>query len=205
MSRPPVHQTRRAQSSLLLVVLACALALSGEARAQDLVLPPQPAPPPMKYIPEDVRARLSGARDQKARTLLSIAEAEARLARAEQHTDVKRFNAATAELGVYHALLDDAIDFLQQNGKNESKSRDLFKRLEQALHNHAARIESMRRMTPAEFAGNVLALIKHVRDMRTESLEAFYGNTVLRERRDASKDAPPPSPAKPASDKPLKD
>ncbi|HEX8423049.1 MAG TPA: hypothetical protein VF634_06540, partial [Pyrinomonadaceae bacterium] len=94
-----------------------------------------------------------------------------------QQTELKQFNAAAAELGIYQALFEDALQYLHRSGG--SNSRDLFKRLEQTLHKHAARIESIRRTTPSEFSGNIRALLKLVRDLRTEALEAFYGDTVL--------------------------
>jgi hypothetical protein len=162
---------------VVLLAAACAGWLSPGARAQELVLPPQPAPPPMVYIPDDARKQLLSARDEKARTRLSIELAEARLARAEQQTELKQFNAATAELGVYQALFEDALEYLHR--LRTSIPRDLYKRLEQTLHKHAARIESIRRATPSEFSGNVRTLLKLVRDLRTEALESFYGNTVL--------------------------
>lgn len=160
----------------MLMLAACAAA---DARAQDLVLPPQPAPPPMVYLPEDLRTQLSAARDDKARTRLSLELAEARLVRAEQQTEQKQFNAATAELGIYQALFEDALQYLHRMNDGGSRARDLFKRLEQTLHKHAARVEAMRRSTPSEFSGNLLALIRNLRDLRTEALEAFYGHTVL--------------------------
>ena len=176
MKRSTVYRKRLV---LLLMFAACAFSVSLEASAQELVLPPQPAPPPMVYLPEDVRTQLSAARDDKARTRLSLELAEARLVRAEQQTEQKQFNTATAELGIYQALFEDALQYLHRTNDGGSRSRDLFKRLEQTLHKHAARIEAMRRATPSEFSGNLLALIKNLRDLRTEALEAFYGHTVL--------------------------
>ncbi|HJR09643.1 MAG TPA: hypothetical protein VJ842_20450 [Pyrinomonadaceae bacterium] len=176
MKRPTLYRKRFA---LLFVFAACAASLLSQASAQDLVLPPQPAPPPMIYLPEDVRTQLSAARDDKARTRLSLELAEARLARAEQQTEQKQFNAATAELGIYQALFEDALQYLHRTSDGGSRSRDLFKRLEQTLHKHAARVEAMRRTTPSEFSGNLLTLIKNLRDLRTEALEAFYGHTVV--------------------------
>lgn len=175
MNRSIVYRKRLA----LLVVLAavCAALLSPEARAQDLVLPPQPAPPPMVYIPEDALKQLLSAGDEKARTRRSLELAEARLASAEQHTGLKQFNAATAELGIYQALFEDALQYLHRSRRDNP--RDLYKRIEQALHKHAARIEAIRRTTPSEFSGNILTLLRLVRDLRTEALESFYGNTVL--------------------------
>jgi len=174
MKRSVVYRHRLV---LVVVLAACAAGLSPEGRAQDLVLPPQPAPPPMVYIPEDARKQLLAARDEKARTRLSLELAEARLARAEQSTALKQFNAATAELGVYQALFEDALQYLHRS--STGNPRDLYKRLEQALHRHAARIEAIRRTTPSEFSGNVRTILKLVRDLRTEALESFYGNTVL--------------------------
>lgn len=194
---------------LLFVLAAC---LSPDARAQDLVLPPQPAPPPMIYIPEDARKQLLSVRDEKARTRLSIELAEARLARAEQQTQLKQFNAATADLGVYQALFEDALNYLHR--LRTGNPRDLYKRIEQALHKHAARIETIRRATPSEFSGNIRTLLKHVRDLRTEALESFYGNTVLSAntgdrtnsvepaRKDILQDATPPASPMHARSKP---
>jgi hypothetical protein len=157
-----------------------AASLSSGARAQDLVVPPQPAPPPMVYIPQEARTQLLSARDEKARTRLVLELAEARLARAEQQTELKQFNAAAADLGVYQALMEDGLQHLYRTGDTGNNSRDLYKRMEQSLHKHLARVEAMRRATPGEFAGNVLALVRLVRQLRTEAVEAFYSDTVVR-------------------------
>jgi hypothetical protein len=175
------HSTVYRRLIVSLSFFAFTVSLLFEARAQDLVLPPQPAPPPILFIPEAVRAQLSSARDAKARAKLSVEEAEVRLLRAEEHTNLKQFNPATAELGIYQALIEDSVHFLQRAGLSEGKTRDIFKRLELTLRKHAARIEFLRRSTPSEHSGNVRAILNRIRDLRTESLEAFYGNTVLRE------------------------
>jgi chromosome segregation ATPase len=175
MNRPTLYRKRLA----LLSAFMFAASLSPGARAQDLVVPPQPAPPPMVYIPHEARTQLLSARDEKARTRLSLELAEARLARAEQQTELKQFNAATADLGVYQALMEDALQHLYRTGHSSSGSRDLIKRIEQSLHKHLARIEAMRRATPGEFAGNLRAMVQLVRDLRTEALESFYGDTIM--------------------------
>ena len=192
---------------LFLSVLMCVASSSSATHAQELVLPLQPAPPPMVYIPEAARTGLLSARDTKARTRLSLELAEARLVRAEEQTGLNQFNAATAELGVYQALFEDALDHLQRTSNGGGRARDLFKRLEMTLNKHAARIEAIRRTTPSEFSGNIVTLLKLVRDLRTEALEAFYSDTVLSEnrsdptnsfklgRKDAPRTATPPSPS----------
>jgi hypothetical protein len=176
MNRPALNRKRLVP----IPVLMFAASLSWQARAQDLIVPPQAAPPPMVYIPEETRAQLLSARDDKARTRLSLELAEARLARAEQQTALSQFNAAAADLGVYQALMEDLLQFLYRTGDGGSRSRDLFKRVEQSLHKQLARVEAMRRATPGEFAGNLLALVKLVRELRTEAVEAFYSDTIVR-------------------------
>lgn len=184
--------------SFLIFALVCALLFCGcavEARAQqDVQLPPIPAPPPMKYIPEGVRAELGAARDAKARTRLSLDLMETRLASAESHTAAQQYDAAAAELGVFQALAADVLAYLQQVGKSDGKTRDLYKLVEQALYKYGGRIEVMRRNTPSDYIGNVRAAFNHTRDTRTAALNAFYGNTVLRE--------PPPDKTKPAPKEP---
>jgi hypothetical protein len=196
MSRIAQHGSLR---PALRFASVCVLLLGGVggARAQqDIVLPPLPAPPPMKYIPEAVRGQLSAARDAKARTRLSIEVAEQRLVNAEGYTAAQQFDAAAAELGVYQALAADALRHLQQLGKNDGKTRDLFKLLELALFRHSGRIEAMRRSTPSEYASNVRAALNHTRETRTAALNAFYGNTVLREEQ-SGQTKPAQKPAKP--------
>ncbi len=182
-----------------MLALACALLLcAGAAQAQqDVLLPAQPAPPPIKYVPDAVRAQLAAARDGKARLRLTIDAAEARLASAEQRTTAQQYDAAAAELGVYQALVTDALVYLQQPGKSDGKTRDLIKLLEQALFRHSGRVETMRRDTPSEYAGNIRAALNHVRDTRSAALDAFYGNSVLREaspdkNKPAAQDSLPP-------------
>lgn len=167
-----------------LALVLCSLlggAVAAHAQQPDLLLPPMPAPPPMKYIPDAVRAELSAARDAKARIRRTLELAEMRLAGAESRTGAQQFDAAAAELGIYQALISDAVSYVQQMGRSDGKTRDLFKLIEQVLYKHSGRIEAMRRDTPSEYVANIRAALNHTRDTRTDALNAFYGNTVLRE------------------------
>jgi hypothetical protein len=189
-------------SSSLIPALVCLLLLcAAEARAQqDVLLPAQPAPPPMKYIPDAVRAELNAARDAKARTRLVLDLANARLAGAEARTTAQQYDAAAAELGIYQALVTDALVSLQQMGKSDGKTRDLFKLVEQALFSYTGRIEAVRRNTPSEYIANIKDAIIHTRDTRATALNAFYGNTVLREE---PPDKNKPAPKEPTPEKPV--
>ena len=187
-----------------IVVLLSALALfacvlSRTARAQEPVLPPEPAPPPMKYVPDLERAQLAGLIEPKERVRASLALLEERLARAERSTAANRFDPAAADLGVYEALLDDLLQFLKPVGraaggaKVDGRTRDLYKTIELTLKRHTARIEAMRRGTPADYQANVRAAFIYARDKRAETLDAFFGASLLREPRgDARPDEAPP-------------
>jgi hypothetical protein len=170
------------------IVLSCCslvaviVFIAPETRGQDYRLPliSAPPPPPMKFVSRSERTQLSTARDAKSRTRAAIQMAEARITRAEQLTAGQQYEAASAELGIYQGLVDDALDYLN-SVETKKKSRDIFKNLELALRAHCARIEAIRRITPAEYAVHVKAICEYARSARTEALNAFYGDTVIRE------------------------
>ncbi|MGB8507844.1 MAG: hypothetical protein WCD76_05530 [Pyrinomonadaceae bacterium] len=139
------------------------------------------APPPMKFVPAEIRAQLDAERDLKGRTRLSLELADQRLARAASETTSERYVQAGSELGIYQAVVEDAIRFLNRTGKVKNKSRDLFKRIELALRSHMPRLETIRRNTPSAYAVHVKEALEFVRESRTEALNSFYDDTVLRE------------------------
>ena len=177
-------------------LVAVIVFIAPEARGQDNHPPLISAPPPpMKFVSRNERTVLSAARDAKARTRTAIELAEARLSRAEQLTAGQQYEAASAELGVYQGIVDDALDYLDRY--ESGKQRDIYKRLELSLRAHCARLESIRRVTPSDYAVHIKAICECVRDARTEALNAFYGDTVIR---DAS-----PENGKPSGEESLKE
>jgi hypothetical protein len=174
----------RASATLVLIftMLAAAQAQDGAA--------PQPqreaGPPPLRYMPPDVRQRLEGAKDAKARARLSMEIAEERLARAAQLAGEDRFEASTAEIGIYEAVVEDAVRTLHASsggGKVNNKYRDIFKRVEITLRSHVTRLETIRRALPERHAVYLKNAIDFVRDRRDHALSAFYSDSVLREPR----------------------
>lgn len=155
-----------------------------EARGQDYTLPLAP-PPPMKFVSRSERTQLAAARDTKTRTRATIELAEARLSRAEQLTAGQQYEAASTELGVYQGLVEDALNYLDSTAPKKA-SRDTYKRLELALRAHCARLESIRRVTPSDYATHVKAICEGARSARTEALNAFYGETVVGDTADNS-------------------
>ncbi|HLM56311.1 MAG TPA: hypothetical protein VK422_09360 [Pyrinomonadaceae bacterium] len=171
----------RTLCALALIALACAAAQAQDGATARRQNPEDAEPPPMRYIPQDVRAKLSAARDDKERTRLSIEQAEQRLENAASYADAGRFEAATAELGIYEAIVKDSISHLQQGitSRVKNKKRDLFKRLELSFRTHLTRIETIRRTLPAHYVGNFLNTLDFVRTARSEALNAFYSDTVM--------------------------
>ncbi|MCA1593636.1 MAG: hypothetical protein LC754_13490 [Acidobacteria bacterium] len=167
-------------------VLVCAACLVFVARGQQgpVTHSEDTSPPPMKYIPSEIRAQLDGERELKDRTRLSLELAEQRLARAAEETTAERFEQAGSELGVYQAVIEDAIHFLRNTGKIKNKTRDLFKRIELTLRSHMPRLETIRRSTPSSYAVHVKETMEFVRQSRTDALNSFFDDTVLPEPSD---------------------
>ena len=165
----------------VLIALICAVCFASEARGQERIPVIGPPPPPMKYIPNGDRMQLAESRDVEARLRISIKLAEDRLSRAAQHTEAQQYEAAAAELGIYQALIADAISFMQSSGRGNDKLRDHYKRLEQTLRAHGARLEAIRRTTPSDEAINVRHVFEYTRKVRADALNAFFDDTVVRE------------------------
>ena len=175
----------------LCLALCVPTLLAQESGVQQLT-----APPPLKIVSREERARIDGADDPKARIRTTIEIAELRLAKAEVLTSDHNFEGATAELGKYEALIDDALNFLSPMLREKNKTRDLYKRLELALRAHGPRLTAIRRSTPQEYAVWIKELEEFARKGRTEALNSFYGHTVFREPQTKVDESPPDKPTK---------
>lgn len=188
---------------LLLLLFVCVPAVC----AQDDQPSPQPqptpltAPPPFKTILKEERAQIEmHTKDAGKRLKTTIEFAVSHLTLAEQHTTQANYDAAAAEVGMYHALVENALEFLSTFKRDSNKTRDLYKRLELALRAHGPRLTAMRRTTPLEFAVWIKKVEDFAREGRTEALNSFYGHTVVREPQ-KSNDKPKETPT-PKSDQP---
>ena len=160
-------------------LLICVLSVS--VLAQQPRSPQMPAPPPMRFVSSEERSRLSETRDAKARLRTSIELATVRLTRTEEYTSLRQFDLASMELGCYLGLLDNIRAFISGLNREKGSTRDLYRHLEIALRAHIPRIAVMRRRTPAEYAGNLKDAEEYLRTLRSEALDSFYGQSVLRE------------------------
>lgn len=160
--------------------------------AQDPRPQPTPltAPPPFKTIPKDERLQIEQTKDSQKRLKTTIELAATHLSLAEQHTEQTNYDAAAAQVGMYHALIENALVFLSTLKRDSNKTRDLYKRLELALRAHGPRLTSMRRTTPLEFAVWIKNVEDFAREGRTEALNSFYGHTVVRDPQKKSNEKP---------------
>jgi hypothetical protein len=175
MTISPTHDLKFSKPALLI----CVLALS--ALAQQPRSPQLPAPPPMRCVSSAERSELNAVRDPKSRIRTTIDLASIRLTRGEELTSQKEFDRALEELGGYLGLIDDVRAFIRGMNREKGSTRDLYRHLEIALRAHIPRLAVMRRTTPAEYAGNLKDAEEYLRDTRSEALDSFYGQSVLRD------------------------
>src|SRR6185369_9744221 len=182
--------TRTAQRNIVvaahLLLLAFVFLPAVNAQESEPRPTPQPtpltAPPPFKMIVKEERAALeANVNDPKKRLKLTIEFADGHLTNAEQHTSRENYESASTEVGMYQALIENALQFLSTFKRDSNKTRDLYKRLELALRADGPRLTAMRRTTPLEFAVWIKKVEDFARDGRTEALNSFYGHTVVRE------------------------
>ena len=192
--------TREAQKRILISaqLVLVAFVFVPSVYAQDAQPSPTPlmAPPPFKMIVKDERVQIEAATTDASRRLkLTIQFATAHLTVAEQHTAQGNFEAAQTEVGMYHALLENARAYMITFKRDSGKTRDLYKRLELALRAHGPRLTAMRRITPLEFAVWIKQVEDYAREGRTEALNSFYGHTVISEpKKDKNKEKPKETP-----------
>jgi hypothetical protein len=178
LSRHIVSNPVLVRSSSLLFV---ALILLGNTLCVVKAQQDLPAPPPLKKVTANEIAQLQSTKDLKARVRLTLELAEGHLANAERFTTVSQFDEASSELGQYQAVFEEALQYMSSLNDKGNKIRDSYKRIEMSLRAHSPRIETIRRSTPREYAINVKTLAEYTKDAREEALNAFYGDTVLRE------------------------
>ena len=170
----------RQRSALLIqATIACALTT---VTAQQPRLPQIPAPPPMLIVTRSDRSELQNAREPKARLHATFTLAEDHLKRAETATDQKKFEEASSELGRYLGLIDDLLAFIATLSRDKGSTRDLYRHFEISVRPHIPRLAVMRRSTPVEYARHLKDAEEYIKGARSEALDSFYGQTVLRER-----------------------
>ena len=180
-----------------LLIIACSTLVCAQEPEPATQATPQPtpltAPPPIKAIPKTEKLDLEGTNDPKQRVRQTIVFAGIHLTTAEKYTTQSNFEAASHEVGTYEALIENVLTFLASLKRDSNKTRDMYKRMELALRADAPRLTAMRRSTPIEYAVWIKKTEDFAREGRTEALNSFYGDTVVRDpEKPVDKHKPPP-------------
>ncbi len=137
------------------------------------------APPPLKIISKEERKQLESVTDVKNRTKLALELIEARLLKAETFHTEEKYREMFDELGGFHALMDNTIDFLSRSDTNQGKVLNNFKRVELSLRKYVTRLEIVRRDLPVKYELYVRQLIRYVREARSRAVEPLFDDKIL--------------------------
>jgi hypothetical protein len=137
------------------------------------------APPPIKIISKAEKSQLDAETDVKRRTKLSLELMDARLANAETRAKQEQYREMFDELGGFHGLMDNTLEFLGNSDTNKGKVLNNFKRVELTLRKYVTRLELVRRDLPIKYELYVRKLVKFVREARSKAVEPLFGETVL--------------------------
>ena len=108
---------------------------------------------------------------------------EARLVKAEQFGAREQYREMFDELGGFHALVDDTLEFLNSSNNDSGKVLNNFKRIELSLRKYITRLELIRRDLPIRYELYVRRLVRYIRDARTKAVEPLFDDTVLPEKK----------------------
>ena len=150
------------------------------AHAQDEI-PPDAAPPPLKQLSKTEKDQLATAREVKERTKLSLELMEARVKVAEQYLPQEQFEMVFRELGGFHALIIDALEYLSGSDSDKKKVLDNFKRFEIGIRGFTLRLELIRREMPPQREYYVRLLLREMREARARAVEPLFGDIGIKQ------------------------
>jgi len=168
------HFPTRRLHTLFLLSLFAILNVAVFSQDQD-VIPPDAAPPPIKALSKDEKTRLAASKDVKERTKLTLELMDARVKTAEQYMPQEKLEMVFRELGGFHALVLDALEYLESSDTNKKKQLDNFKRFEIGLRTFTVRLELIRREMPPQREYYVRLLLREMRDARAKAVEPLFG------------------------------
>ena len=151
---------------------------------EDEPFDPDAAPPPVRAMSTQERNQLDAEQGLKDRTKLALALMSSRLSKAEELNAKNQYPAMYNELGGFHALMDDTLEFLE-TAPRKDKTLDNLKRFEMTLRSFAPRLGLIRREIPTEYDHYVRSLLRYLRDARTRAIEPLFSNSVVPQRRNS--------------------
>ena len=162
-----------------IAALCFVLLISTASFSQDEI-PPDAAPPPLKQLSKSEKDRLATAHEVKERTKLSLELMDARVKIAEQYVPQEQYEMVFRELGGFHALVLDALEFLSDSDSDKKKVLDNFKRFEIGLRTYTVRLELIRREMPPQREYYVRLLLREMREARAKAVEPLFGDIGIK-------------------------
>jgi len=162
--------------TLFLLIILCSLQSVLAQGAEPLGIN---APPPLKILSKNEKTQLESATEVKLRTKTALALMEVRLLNAEARSLKLEYREMFDELGGFHALVDNTLDFLTKKNNDSGKILNNFKRIELNLRKYITRLELVRRDLPIEYEAYVRQLIKYIREARTRAVEPLFEDSVI--------------------------
>jgi hypothetical protein len=147
------------------------LAFSSDGRAQDAGI--DIAPPPLKLLSRDEREKLNAVADLKKRSQLALDLMDARLKTSETLWNESRYEEMYAQLGGFHAIMDDTVRFLVRQPDN-AKTLYSLKRFEIGLRGFIPRLQAIRSQLPYSFDPYVKSLIQYISEARDKATAPFF-------------------------------
>lgn len=163
------------------ICLTLAVSAQPPTQGDEEEFDPNAAPPPVRAMNSSERTQLDNQQGLKERTKLALALMSTRLSKAEELNAKSEFAAMYNELGGFHALMDDTLEFLE-SAPRKDKTLDNLKRFEMTLRGFAPRLALIRREAPQEYDHYVRVLLRYLRDARSKAIEPLFGNSVVPNR-----------------------
>ena len=144
------------------------------------------APPPLKLLSQDEKTKLGGEVEVKRRTKLALELMDARLKQAETLHVAENYDEMFLQLGAFHGLMDNMLEFLNKSNKDSSRVLNNFKRFEIGLRGFSPRLQIIHQDVPIRYEQYVRNLIKNLRMARARAIEPLFDDTVVPEKKPAS-------------------
>jgi len=162
-----------------LVLLSFVLLFTANAQSDNF---DDSAPPPLRLVSKGERFRLESESDAKRRVELALALMDGRIEKAEELRNGEDFDKMFLELGGFHGLMDNTLDYLSRENRRRGKMFIFLKKYEIGLRGFMPRLELIRRDLPARYAFYVKSLLKYVREARSKAIEPFFTDSVVPNR-----------------------
>jgi len=169
-------QTKSLQFAALSILMIVACAAGYAQPPEELEIPPDAAPPPLKLLSKLEREQLQKVTKVQDRVKLALEMMDTRVTIAEKYIPQEQFEMVFRELGGFHALLDDTLNFLQSSDTNQKRVVDNFKRFEIGLRRISPRLELIRREMSPQREYYLRMLLREVREARAKAVEPLFGN-----------------------------